>query len=102
MIEVNQLLIPRPQECHHFARGLFDPHKHRPRHNRVTDIQLDELGQGQDRLHIRVIQPMASIHLDAGVTREPGGLDQAAEFLVTGGAGSLGICLLYTSDAADE
>jgi len=57
----------------------------------MPDVQLDELRQDQDRLHVRVIQPMAGIHLDAGVTREPCGLDQAAEFLLAGGTRGLGI-----------
>ena len=43
----------------------------------MADVQLDELGQGENRLHVHVVESVARVHLDACFIGKACGLDEA-------------------------
>jgi hypothetical protein len=57
----------------------------------VADVQLDELRQRQDRLHVHVVEPVARVHLDACFIGKAWGLDEACKICIAGYSPGLGI-----------
>ena len=57
----------------------------------MADVQLDELRQRENRLHVQVDEPVARVHLDACFIGKAGGLDEACKISIAGCSRGLGI-----------
>jgi hypothetical protein len=57
----------------------------------VADVQLDELRQRQNRLHVQVDEPVVSDDLVACFIGKAGGLDEACKISIAGCSPGLGI-----------
>jgi hypothetical protein len=59
----------------------------------VADVQLDDLGNGGDRLHVVIVQPVARVHLESEIVREQGARAQQFPFGLGLGAAPIPLLL---------
>src|SRR3954452_25342516 len=64
----------------HRPHRLAEPNHDRLADQEVTDIELDEFGQGRNRLGGLVVQAMAGMHFEASPCGYPGASPNAPEF----------------------